>query len=57
MKTHHLLIIGVGAAVLGFILANANSGTGIYATPVGQTLANLYVQANTAGGGLQPANS
>ena len=46
MKHSHLIIIGVAAVAVGFVLANAPSGTGIYATPVGQTLANLYTATN-----------
>jgi hypothetical protein len=52
MQYKHLWIaLGIGAAV-GFYLANAQSGTGIYGTPVGQTLANIYVSGNNAGSGI-----
>jgi hypothetical protein len=52
MNHKHLWIaLGIGAAV-GFYLANAQSGTGIYATPVGQTLANIYTSGNNAGSGV-----
>lgn len=45
----HLFIVG-GAALVGFVLANAPSGTGIYATPVGQSLANVYVKGSSFAG-------
>lgn len=41
-KKHFLIAAAVGLAA-GFILANAKTGTGIYNTSVGQTLANVYM--------------
>jgi hypothetical protein len=49
MNKKHLWII-LGGAALGFYLANAKTGTGIYATPAGQTLANLYTAGAKLGG-------
>jgi hypothetical protein len=45
----HWLIIGA-AALTGFVLANAPTGTGIYSTPIGQTLANIYTFGRTKAG-------
>lgn len=42
MNKHHLILAGLAGALVGFVLANAPSGTGIYATPVGSTLADIY---------------
>ena len=48
MNKKHLWIL-LGGAALGFYLANAKSGTGIYATPIGATLANLYTSGAKLG--------
>ena len=41
MKKHYLIAALAGAAI-GFYLASAPTGTGIYASFVGQTAANLW---------------
>jgi len=49
-KKHIYIAIGLGL-IAGLYAANAASGTGIYGTFAGQTLANLYVKGNNAAGG------
>ena len=49
-RKHIWIAVAVGLAA-GLYAAGAASGTGIYASPVGQTLANLYVKGNNAAGG------
>jgi hypothetical protein len=53
MKEHHILLaIFAVSTVAGFYLANAQSGTGIYANAlVGQTAANIYAATNNAATG------
>lgn len=50
MSKHHLILAGAAAALVGFVLANAASGTGIYSTPIGQTLANIYTFGESKSG-------
>ena len=50
MSKHHLILVGAAAALFGFVLANAQSGTGIYSTPVGNTLASIYTFGATKAG-------
>jgi hypothetical protein len=50
MNKKHLLLIGLGAAGVAFVLANAPSGTGIYATPVGASLASVYTYGRSLAG-------
>jgi hypothetical protein len=52
MNKKHILLWGLVGVAVGVYLAGAASGTGIYATPIGTTLANLYTSGNTAGGAV-----
>jgi hypothetical protein len=58
MNIKHQYLIAFGAAaVVGFFLANAATGTGIYATPVGAIAANIYSAGNSAGGNNAPSTT
>ncbi len=57
LARHHQIMLAIGAGFLaGFVLADAPSGTWIYSTPIGQSLANLYTfGADKAGAAATPA--
>lgn len=46
MSKHQLFIWGGIGLVAGLYLAGASSNTGIYNTPVGQVLSNLWTTGN-----------
>lgn len=58
MKKQHLFI-ALGAFALGMYLAGQTSNTGIYGTPVGGVLANLWTTGNnlTSGSGYTKTGS
>lgn len=55
-KKQIFIAIALGM-IAGLYAAGAASGTGIYASFAGQTLANLYVKGNNAAGGTMTAST
>jgi hypothetical protein len=54
---HHYMIAAAVGIVAGFYFANAPTGTGIYATFIGQTTANIYMAGNKLAGNKAPATT
>ena len=52
MKTHHLLLVGLAAVAAGMYLAGSTTGTGIYGTPSGSTLSNVWTSGFNLGTGV-----